>query len=312
MNRMDYELIDSGNGRKLERFGAYCLERPCSQAVWHVDDKKIWTTADAGFSRAEHKGWDGELPGEWLVTVEGLQFQLKPTPFGHLGIFPEHRRLWRWVADRIRRPLRLLNLFAYSGGLTLAAARAGAEVCHLDASRGMVDWARHNAALNGLAGAPIRWLVDDAVRFVQREERRGQQYDAIILDPPTFGRGNRGQVFKIERELPRLLASCRQLLSAQPQFVILSCHTPGFGPWVLRHLLEQMMRGIPGELEQDELLLSGQRPIPSGAFAIWRLQSRCSRGGRAPIGRRRAAGAELPKERQGGGRPPRPEELPNR
>jgi 23S rRNA (cytosine1962-C5)-methyltransferase len=167
----------------------------------------------------------------------------------------------------------VLNLFAYSGGASLAAARAGAEVCHLDASRKMVTWARRNAELNGLVDAPIRWIVDDVRRFLKREQRRGRRYDGIILDPPSFGRGKRQEVFKIDDHLGELLDQCREVLSSSPRFVFLSCHTPGYTPLVLTHLLEQMQQGCPGDTESGEMILpgvGGVRPVPSGSYAVWR------------------------------------------
>ena len=199
---------------------------------------------------------------------------LAPTDFGHLGIFPEHSMLWAKMGDLIRAqatPPNVLNLFAYSGGATLAAAKAGAKVCHLDASKGMVSWARDNAALSGLQGAPIRWIVDDVLKFLSREKRRGVRYDGIILDPPSFGRGAQGEVFKIERDIHEILASCRELLSDKPLFVFLTTHTPGMTPLVMRYLLEQMMRGKQGNIASGEMIIPAQNgsDLPSGSYAAW-------------------------------------------
>lgn len=263
MTENNYQLIDSGNGEKLERFGRVRLIRPCGQAVWSPDRPAAWKGADARFIRDQ--GWQGTLPAVWTMQHGGVTFRLEPTPFGHLGIFPEHSSLWQWVLDRC--PRTLLNLFAYSGGLTLAAAKRGITVCHVDASKGMVEWAGENARLNGLREAPIRWIVDDALKFIHREIRRGRRYDAIVLDPPTFGRGAQGEIFKIENDLPPLLAGCRQLLSSEARCVVLTCHTPGFSPLVLQHLLQQA--GL-GENEGGELVLVGERPVPAGAFARWK------------------------------------------
>lgn len=276
----DYELIDSGDGRKLERFGAWVLERPCAQAAWRPQlPQRRWDAAGATFSRHGRMQWvvRGELPEGWDVEVAGQRMRLSRTDFGHLGLFPEQRALWLWSGDRLRaaavdrgRAPRLLNLFAYSGGATIAAARAGAEVCHVDASKGMVGWARDNAALNGLQQAPIRWIVDDAVKFLRREIRRGSRYDAIVLDPPTFGRGARGEVYKIERGLQETLACCAELRTEQPLFVLLSSHTPGFTPTVLQNLLSDFMG--PGAVQSEEMLLTGGTdvwPVPSGAWAAW-------------------------------------------
>ena len=232
-----FTLVDSGNCRKLERFGPYLLSRPCSQAVWLPQlSEKEWDKADATFSREQENKWTykRQLPQMWHIEVSGLLFKISPTDFGHLGIFPEQKPFWEWIETTVRlnvkassRP-RVLNLFAYSGGATLAAAKGGAAVCHLDASKGMVTWARENAALNGLEQAPIRWIVEDVKKFLLREQKRGSRYEGIILDPPTFGRGTKGEIFKIEEEIVPLLHDCRALLSEHPLFVLFSCHTPGF------------------------------------------------------------------------------------
>lgn len=280
MKNQDYQLIDSGNGRKLERFGDYIIERPASQAAWLPQQPAgAWKRAHAQFSREEENKWRrvNALPNEWTVSLSGIRFKLSPTDFGHLGIFPEQSAFWLWAQEAIGKEVRsrgsavkVLNLFAYSGGSTLAAAKAGAHVVHLDASKGMVAWARENAALNGLENDPIRWITDDVNKFIQRELRRGNRYDAIILDPPTFGRGSKGELFKIEEEIVPLLESCRQLLTEAPLFVMLSCHTPGYTPTVLHHLLEQSMSGLGGSLQQGEMLLEGDAySLPSGAFARW-------------------------------------------
>lgn len=276
----DYALLDAGDGRKLERFGPWVLERPCAQAAWRPQQgPAVWERADATFSRQGRMQWvlRDTLPEQWVVTVAGQRMKLSRTDFGHLGLFPEQRPLWIWSADRMRAaalqrrsPLRVLNLFAYSGGASIAAARTGAEVCHVDASKGMVGWARDNAALNNLQDAPIRWIVDDAVKFLRREIRRGSLYDAIILDPPTFGRGARGEVYKIERALQETLECCAQLRTAQPLFVLLSSHTPGFTPIVLQNLLRDFMGG--GAVGGNEMLLTGAPgvlAVPSGGWAWW-------------------------------------------
>ncbi len=256
------------------------LARPCAQAVWRPTRPEVWRTANATFSREGGNRWQGreKLPPTWVVQVDGLKFQLSSTDFGHLGIFPEQREQWQRIAQdcaafpaRHSRAARVLNLFAYSGGSTLAAARAGAEVCHVDASKGMVDWARRNAALNALQEKPIRWIVDDAVKFLERELRRGQRYDLLILDPPSYGRGAKGEVFKIENDLPGLLSLLAQLHSPEPLGVLISCHTPEFTPISLHHLLQQAF-GKHGLLEHGEMLLRGDAdvlPVPSGSFCRW-------------------------------------------
>ena len=282
-NASDYALLDSGNGRKLERFGAYVLTRPCAQAIWRPRlPPAEWEAAHAAFDRESGNRWHSRerLPDEWNVEVDALRFRLSGTDFGHLGIFPEQRESWRWIGERVQaargaaaqEPVRVLNLFAYSGGSTLAAARAGAEVCHLDASAGMVEWARANAALNALEQAPIRWIVDDAHKFLARELRRGRRYEGIILDPPSFGRGAGGEVYKIERDLPQTLDLCRQLFSAAPRFLLLSAHTPGITPVVLENLLAERFEDVPGRLASGEMVLAGAagvRPLPSGCMARW-------------------------------------------
>lgn len=272
-----YELLDSGNGAKLERFGEIVLARPCAQAVWQPQRPARWKSADATFDREDGNRWHGRnrLPQEWVIDVDGTRFRLSGTDFGHLGIFPEQRAQWTWIRETVAaagRPVRVLNLFAYSGGSTLAAARGGAEVCHLDASKGMVQWARANAALNGLESHPIRWIVDDAHKFLNREIRRGRRYDGIILDPPTYGRGGNGETYKIERDLTETLRLCRALLSDAPRFLLLSAHTPGHTPVVLSNVLTQALRGLGGAVSAGEMLLTGAPdvfPLPSGAYARW-------------------------------------------
>jgi 23S rRNA (cytosine1962-C5)-methyltransferase len=270
--KSDYQLIDSGDGQKLERFGDYTLIRPCQQAVWKPLFKEEWERASARFTREKEKNhwtFKTKLPASWTVLNGGVQFKIAPTDFGHLGVFPEHADLWEWMRPLLSKTSRVLNLFAYSGGVTLAAAQQGAQVCHLDASKGMVDWARENAALNHLKEAPIRWIVDDAVKFLKREKKRGSFYDGIVLDPPTFGRGSQGEIFKIEEAIIPLLELCSELLSERPLFVIFSCHTPGFTPLALQHLLGQTMPR--GHIEVGEMALHspGALSIPSGSFAKW-------------------------------------------
>ncbi len=263
----NYQLLDSGDGQKLERFGEFTLLRPCAQAVWRPTLLK--PNADAVFNREEKWVFHKKFPKSWTVMHGGVEFKVDLTDFGHLGLFPEHADLWEWMRPLVKKGSRILNLFAYSGGVTLAAAQQGAEVCHLDASKGMIDWARENAALNSQQKAPIRWIVDDALKFLKREKKRESFYDGIILDPPTFGRGSQGEVFKIERDIMPLLELCSELLTKKPLFVIFSCHTPGFTPLCMRHLLGQTMP--KGEIEVGEMALhsDGAVAIPSGSFAKW-------------------------------------------
>lgn len=273
----NYALLDSGDLQRLERFGDYVFARPCSQALWKPSLKKeIWDQADAVFSREGSQGWKTRrsLPPKWIIEFSALKFKISPTDFGHVGIFPEHSIVWdqmrALIAAQKKKP-SLLNLFAYSGGATLAAAKAGAQVCHLDASKGMVSWARENASLNGLENAPIRWIVDDVIKFLRREIKRGVIYDGLILDPPTFGRGNKGEIFKLEKEVQPLLQLCRSVLSKKPLFVFLTSHTPGMTPKVLEHLLAQMMVDGEGVIRAQEMLLHAEKglPIPSGSVAVW-------------------------------------------
>ena len=277
----DYELLDSGDGRKYERFGNVSLVRPCSQALWRPENPDAWSRATATFDREDGNRWHnrGALPKEWTIETAGIRFRLSGTDFGHLGIFPEQRAQWNWIRDTCASsapaqtlkhslpspPLSLLNLFAYSGGSTIAAAQGGAEVCHLDASKGMVQWARENASLNGLKDHPIRWITDDAHKFMEREIRRGRRYDAIIFDPPTFGRGANGEMYKIERDLKRTLSLVKALLSEKPLFVLFSSHTPGLSCAVAANILSQAFPG--SQIETGEMLLEGRSfPCPSGIY----------------------------------------------
>ena len=270
-----YELLDSGQGRKLERFGPYTLSRPCGQAVWDRRlPESVWEKADATFSRDDRWIISPSMPKEWEISIHNIAFCIRLTDFGHTGIFAEQIPLWQKIAHLCSgKNLKVLNLFAYSGGSTLAAAQQHAQVCHLDASKGMVDWARKNATINNLSSAPIRWIVEDAVKFLTRETRRDSLYDGIILDPPSFGRGNKGEVFKIEDEIVPLLSKCRECLSENPTFLLLSSHTPGFTPITLKNLLDQTLAGIPGTIESAEMTLQGNlpdvRPVPSGSYALW-------------------------------------------
>ena len=274
-----YELIDSGNGRKLERFGSITLDRPCSQAVWNPTNPTLWKQANASFTRKEGLKWIGrdKLPDSWIAEINGVQMKLSTTDFGHLGVFPETRAIWDWIRSRVsaeskvrREPLRFLNLFAYSGGATMAAAQGGAHCCHVDASKGMVQWARQNAEINLLKEHPIRWIVDDVNKFLTREIKRGRQYDAVLLDPPSFGRGKSGELYKIENALLQTLQLVHKVLSTSPSFVYLTSHTPGFSPIVLKNLIAQMLS--QGQFQCGEMLLTGDDrgfSLPSGTWARW-------------------------------------------
>ena len=274
-----YELLDSGDGKKLERFGTVVLERPCAQAVWKPQFPERWDAASARFDRVGGLNWEGReaLAESWNIGIAGVTMKLSTTDFGHLGVFPETRSLWQWIRETLAsharkkgRELNFLNLFAYSGGATLAAAQAGSRCCHLDASKGMVEWARENAALNKLTDAPIRWIVDDVIKFLRREVKRGNRYDGILLDPPSFGRGKKGELYKIEDQLMTTLDLVHEVLSDDPSFVLLTSHTPGFSPIVLRNLLAQYH--AEGNFECGEMLLTGKpdvNELPNGNWARW-------------------------------------------
>jgi 23S rRNA (cytosine1962-C5)-methyltransferase len=274
-----YELLDSGNGKKLERYGDIVLDRPCAQAVWKPQFPNLWENAAASFDRIGGLNWEGrnKIPTPWNVEIAGVLMKLSATDFGHIGVFPETRSLWKWIRSTLSaaqkkkgRELKFLNLFAYSGGATLAAAQAGAQCCHLDASKGMVEWARENAVLNGLQDAPIRWIVDDVIKFLRREVKRGNSYDGILLDPPSFGRGKKGELYKIEDALMETLDLVHEVLSDDPAFVLLTSHTPGFSPIVLGNLLRQYHPA--GTFECGEMLLTGKPPVndlPNGNWARW-------------------------------------------
>ena len=275
----EYELLDSGSGKKLERYGDVVLDRPCAQAVWAPQNPALWEQATASFDRIGGLNWRGrgELDKSWTVEIGGVIMKLSATDFGHIGVFPETRALWKWIRSTLEteqkkkgRALKFLNLFAYSGGATLAAAQAGAHCCHLDASKGMVEWARENAVLNELQDAPIRWIVDDVIKFLRREVKRGNKYDGILLDPPSFGRGKKGELYKIEESLMTTLDLVHQVLSDDPSFVLLTSHTPGFSPIVLSNLLRQYQSS--GHYECGEMLLTGAdgvNDLPNGNWARW-------------------------------------------
>lgn len=278
-NMNEYELLDSGHGRKLERFGRITLDRPCAQAVWNPREPQLWSEADAFFTRKQGLEWRGrdQLPNSWVAAVNSVRMKLSTTDFGHLGVFPETRSIWDWIRRTIKNeiternePLQFLNLFAYSGGATLAAAQGGAHCCHVDASKGMVQWARENAELNGLEAHPIRWIIDDVNKFLGREIKRGRRYDAILLDPPSFGRGKGGELYKIEQALLETMELVKKVMSTRPCFLYLTSHTPGFTPIVLQNLLSQLHHS--GKIECGEMLLTGKADtfeVPSGTWARW-------------------------------------------
>lgn len=278
-SRDQYELVDFGDGRKLERFGAFLLDRPCAAAVDPPAHPPAWTQASARYQRLKQdRGrWTpgSALPADWRVACSDLVFELRATEFGHLGLFAEQAGNWNWIDKQVRRAgrkLRVLNLFAYTGGSTLAAAAAGASVVHVDAARNTVAWARRNAELSGLGDAPIRWIVDDASKFVSRELRRGNRYDAVILDPPTYGHGPQQEAWKIGQQLLPLLAQCAELTSEQRAFILLTCHSPGYGPAELQASLADAIFGsCQSGATAKQLCLETQdgRRLHSGVVARW-------------------------------------------
>lgn len=267
----EYEVIDCSAGEKLERWGNYILVRPDPQVIWNTERKeKGWKHKNAQYHRSAKGGGEWEffdLPKQWNIHYRDLTFQLKPFSFKHTGLFPEQAVNWDWCADKIRnagRPVKVLNLFAYTGGATLSAAAAGAAVTHVDASKGMVTWAKENAIASGLKDAPIRWLVDDCVKFAEREIRRGNHYDAIIMDPPSYGRGPKGEIWKMEESIHSFLKLCVRLLSDQPLFVLLNSYTTGLQPAVLAYLLETECKKFGGKVTADEVGL----PVSSTGLVL--------------------------------------------
>ena len=279
-NWKDYEVLDTSAGEKLERWGKYILVRPDPQVIWNTPkDDPLWRKYDARYARSNTGGgkWQNlRLPAQWQVRYKELTFQVKPMNFKHTGLFPEQAANWDFAMNTIRqagRPIRVLNLFAYTGGATVACAKAGASVCHVDAAKGMVAWAKDNARLSGLADAPIRWIVDDCAKFVEREIRRGKTYDAIIMDPPSYGRGPSGEVWKLEDSLYPFVKLCMQVLSDKPLFVIINSYTTGLAPSVLGYILHLLAcQRFGGKVTWDELGLpcteSGMA-LPCGATGRW-------------------------------------------
>ena len=274
-NWKDYEVIDCSKGEKLERWGDYILVRPDPQVIWDTPRKeKGWHKMNAHYHRSKKGGGEWEffdLPQQWSIHYHSLTFQLKPFSFKHTGLFPEQAANWDWFSELIKkagRPVKVLNLFAYTGGATIAAAAAGASVTHVDASKGMVTWAKENAHSSGLSDAPIRWIVDDCVKFVEREIRRGNHYDAIIMDPPSYGRGPKGEIWKIEESIHPLVKLCAQLLVDRPLFFLINSYTTGLQPAVLSYLIGTELKRFPGKVTADEIGLpvsSNGLTLPCGA-----------------------------------------------
>ena len=276
----DYEVLDTSNGEKLERWGDYFLVRPDPQVLWDTPKKlRQWKKPNGHYHRS-HKGggqWEFfDLPKTWDIQYKELKFHLQPFSFKHTGLFPEQAVNWDWFSDKIRkanRPVKVLNLFAYTGGATLAAAAAGASVTHVDASKGMVNWAKENAQLSGLREKPIRWLVDDCVKFVEREIRRGNHYDGIIMDPPSYGRGPKGEIWKIEDAIHPLVKLCVQLLSDDPLFFLINSYTTGLAPSVLSYMMGvEIVPKFGGAVKAEEVGLPVSQTglvLPCGASGRW-------------------------------------------
>ncbi len=276
----DYRLLDCSGGEKLERWGAYTLVRPDPQAIWQTPRKNpAWRTPNARYTRSSTGGgqWDkGMLPERWTISYKSLTFNIKPMNFKHTGLFPEQAANWDFADHLIRkagRPISVLNLFAYTGGATVACAAAGASVCHVDAAKGMVSWARENARSSGLEDAPIRWIIDDCGKFVEREIRRGRKYDAVIMDPPSYGRGPSGEIWKLEENLWPFVELVSGVLSDDPLFFIINSYTTGLAPSVLTYILESLVTPrFGGHTVSDELGLPVEDTglvLPCGATGRW-------------------------------------------
>ncbi len=287
----DYEVLDTSAGEKLERWGNYILVRPDPQVIWNTPHKvREWKQKNGHYHRSNKGGGQWEffdLPEQWEITYGNLKFHLKPFHFKHTGLFPEQAVNWEWSGNFIReakkknpgKEIKVLNLFAYTGGATVACADAGAAVTHVDASKGMVTWAKENAAASGLANAPIRYLVDDCVKFVEREIRRGNHYDAIIMDPPSYGRGPKGEIWKIEEKIFPLVQLCTKVLADKPLFFLINSYTTGLQPAVLSYMLNLELKSrFGGTVEADEIGLPvrGKQGLvlPCGASGRWSRKER--------------------------------------
>ncbi len=278
-NWEDYEILECGDGMKKERWGDVILVRPDPQVIWPLSSRD-WGEYDAFYHRSIKGGGQWEyrrkIPDSWTIQYGDATLKIRPTDFKHTGLFPEQAVNWDWVSGAIRKakkPPKILNLFGYTGGATIAAAMAGAEVCHVDAAKGMVAWCRENAALSGLQDAPIRYIVDDCVKFVEREIRRGNQYDGIIMDPPSYGRGKKGEIWQFERDLWGFLKSCRKLLSKTPLFILVNAYTTGISPTIVGNLLSDALVESKGSITSGEIgipISSSGHALPCGLYARWR------------------------------------------
>lgn len=277
----DYECISAGNGEKLERWGNVVLRRPDPQAMWPIRQENLWNNPDAFYHRSSKGGgyWDFQkvLPESWIITYKDLKFKVKPTDFKHTGLFPEQAINWDFSMQKIKnanRPIKVLNLFAYTGGATMAASFAGAEeVVHVDAAKGMIEWAKENMQLCGLQDHKIRFIVDDCLKFVEREARRGHKYDVIIMDPPSYGRGPNGEVWKFEQNLDVLIQACMKILSNKPLFFLINAYTTGISSTVLYNILKTTLEPIyKGKVEAGEIGLPIRENglmLPCGIYGRW-------------------------------------------
>lgn len=266
---LDYELIDTGEGEKLERWGKYVMVRPDPRIIWGKNNPELWTVADAVFRNDEWK-FKTKPPESWQIAYGQLRFALRPTDFKHTGVFPEQAVNWNWIGESLSPQRTVLNLFAYTGGATMAAALAGANVTHVDSSKPAMSWARENAVLTSISNDKIRWICDDAMKFVQRDIKRGVKYDGIIMDPPRFGRGAAGEVWKLEEHLPKLVRACKELLSPTPTFFLINAYTADLSSVAIGNLLADVLEK---EVEQGELGVkesSRGRILPAGIFARWK------------------------------------------
>ena len=277
----DYELIDMGNGEKLERWGNYVLRRPDPQVVWPMEAEwSLWKNPHGHYHRSNKGGgqWEHKkkYPEQWTISYKDLKFHIKPTGFKHTGLFPEQAANWEWSMDKIRnakRPIKVLNLFAYTGGATVACASAGASVCHVDSSKGMVTWAKENITSSGLAERPVRYIIDDVVKFVNREIRRGNKYDAIIMDPPSYGRGANGEVWQFENNIYDLVELCTNVLSDNPLFFLINSYTTGISSKVLENILNLTVnKEHNGKVSSGEIGLpmeNSKLVLPCGIYGRW-------------------------------------------
>ena len=276
----DYELLDTGDGERIERWDKYVLRRPDPQVIWPFEQEPNQIKVHGYYHRSSGGGgqWEffKELPERWVLRYGPLAFYVRPTGFKHTGLFPEQATNWDWMIAKIRSrktPIRVLNLFAYTGGATVAAAYAGAEVCHVDAAKGMVNWAKENLTLSGLGDRPVRFIVDDVLKFVQREQRRERYYEGIIMDPPSFGRGPNGEVWKIESELYGLVEACTKVLAPQPLFFLINSYTTGLAPTVLENILKltvgQKYSGVLTSGEVGLPVIASGINLPCGACGRW-------------------------------------------